>query len=685
MGIRGENRHWDDYFAPPRFVRIDDNTEDEKNYSIISFDEFFEESKDNVVIIDGKALIGKTTVLSNLFNRYINNGYIPIYINIKNIKNPTFAEINKNIDKFINKIYRNSVFFVNQNLDKNIILIDDGHVLKSKFAETINKIQKKYKNLIITNNPAVFDDSQLRKLEFEYSIYDMMPFGYEQKQQLVEKWARKYDDVEYKINQKTKEVMDLIKKVDKENNFINRPILLIIFLDAYEDNKSDYLMNGSKGIYYQYLIDRHIINLSEKTKIDTNFIRMYLSEYAFTKFESGDDFDEGNVDNKILENATITKADYYNQVNKIKGEFNIDEIYESGKTKNIIFSNDLIYSYFVAQHIKDNRDVLEIYAEKLIADIGKPVVSNIILFYLFFTNDLDFIRKIIKKGNSLLKELSEIKLEDEIKIINEIIVGYKNVEAGNVQEKNQEINKKIDENNYYKKARRKGEDVWQDNPFIMERMSAYSFQEISREILNQSPKKSIYYEIVESMIRLSFRQSYDLVLMLYLYLYDLSKKDEKYFKDNENMIKNIINRILLLIIYNFIELGESLKDNKRKDFTFEVLEKIDKNTALDLLKMILKICFYRLEGDTNYDFVFEIKEEKLEKNNKFAVAIIHTIMEREMNYFDMKDSVKNRIVQKLNYRSIQKYSRDPKEQLGNIKSNRQERVRLIKRTTRKKK
>ena len=669
---------WSNFFVKPTLVKISDNKNLNELYQFIEFDNFICENKEVLSILNGSQFIGKTTILFNLLNKYMEMKLIPVYIDASKIQNDT-GQINKAISKFISRVYAKSVDYVNQHTDKIILLVDNVHTMKAKFKEIISDLVSRYNKVIVTTNSQFFDDDLLNRIEFKYDLFDIMPFGNSQKFQLIENWVKNttFED-EYRINQKISEVMSIVNKIDNDRNFMNTPTLLIVFLEAYEDKKTDNLMNGSKGVYYQYLIDKQIIHLSEKTEVESTFIEKYLTEYAYKQYEMMENFNESDLDTLFLDTYPISRGDYYTNIKKLKKAFNIDEVFQAGANKGIYFTNDLVFSYFVAKYLQKNQKILSNKIKLILDDISNPINSNILLFFLYFTQDIDVIESVVLKADSLFSAHEEVVLGDDINFINELIIGYKDISSvDNVRDKNQELNKKIDKIEYYKKIKKKGEDNSENNPILIERLSALRIADIASEVLNLFPNLNSYKKLVESIVRLSLRKTSDLVMLIFSYLIFLSDQPKEYLEKNRDQIHKYLNRLLATMVMIFIELSENLKNKKTKDFTKSVLESFERTTAIEMVKMILDVYFQRGEQDVNYNLVIKQKEKMIKSNNKFAAGMIHLIIDREVNYIGMQTRAKNELLKRLNLSKIQRYSSNPRKQLDNIQKNRKERLKIL--------
>lgn len=674
-----------DCFVHPTFVRQvykDDNSYENE---FIEYLDFNIESEDELTILVGTQFIGKTTILKSFILRYLELGYIPIYVHA-NYKKNTENKIERQIESFINEYYFGCNDFIDQNPEKVLILFDNLHLLKGETESILDFLLSKYRRVLATADTKSYIPDFLANVEYNISYFDIMHFGNNQKYQLVENWVKNKEFNDEMIeSQRINEIMSIIQRVDRERNFMTTPKLVIIFLEAYDDKKTDKLLKGSKGIYYQYLIDKLLIDIAEETKVETSFIESYLMEYAHSLFESDDDFSVKDFNKMFLENYPISEKDYYNNVKCLEEKFKKSDAFYYDDENPILFTNEIVYSYFVAAYYQKLGVLKKEEIYKLIVDIDDNSNANIVLFYFFLTKDPNVVSQITELASSLFKELEEVRLEDDVDFINDIITGVKDVEdAKNIKGKYQELSRKVDQHDYNNKYKKPSQDISDsdENEFIINRhrslVKALKINDLISEILNQFPGKKQFNSLIQANVNLSLRKSTDLIMYTYAYLTFLSSLDEDYFTQNEEIFKKRLNRLLNTLVFIFIELAENLKIKRYQESIFQVFDNLPSTIAMDVLKSIEKVYFLRGEPKTNYDFLVKLKNRLVKEKNSLAVGMLHTVVHREVNYIGMEPSPKYKLLEQLNAKKLQRSSKDPVKKMNFANESKKERLDMLK-------
>jgi hypothetical protein len=668
----GEKR---DCFVEPTFVRRRFKRDNDYKSEFIEYRDFDIETGDSLMILIGSQFIGKTTTLKSFINMFLIKGYIPIYINSDHKKN-TIVKVRNRISAFIEKIYVGNENYIEQNSDKAVILFDNIHLLKGNTENIIRDLQEQYVKIICSADSSGYEPEIFSGFSDNAAYYDIMHFGNNQKYQLVESWVKKKDFNDDVIeNQKIDEIMKIINKIDSDRNFMTTPTLVIIFLQAYDDKKTDKLMNGSKGVYYQYLIDKMVISLAEKTGIETSFIEEYLMRYAHNIFLNQGEYKSSEFNEMFLDKYPISERNYYKNIELLEKAMGDNEVFHYEYDKSVCFSNEIIYSYFVALYYqkKGYNSRGEIY--DLIDKIDDNCNANILLFYYYLTKDVEMINRIIDLSNSLFNEITEVRLEEDIKFINDIIYGVKNIEdARNIKGKYIELSKKVDQADYKRKNVEKKHEITIRQK---ELLVALKIDDIVGEILNLFPEKQEFNKLLVSTINMSLRKSTDLVMYTYLYLSFLSKQTREFFDENEKKVENRLNRLLNTLIIIFVELAENLKIKRFSDSVLSLLDSMPQSIAIETLKAIEKIYLLRGEKNVDYNFIISLKDKMLKEKNKYVVGMIHAVVNREVNYVGMESRAKYILLNKLNAKKLQRHTKDPVKQLNYSRENKKERLKIL--------
>ncbi len=663
---------FDDVFVEPYFSY---SSEDQskgveiefKGYSEI---DFWDSSQ--TIFIKGGSQVGKTFAMKKLFIDYYKKGMIPIYI-----ESSPKTNISTIIDKAIDNFYEDRDV-VYQSKSKVVLLIDNLDNYKNGADKVIKElINMSFFKIIATLSDDLYDYKFESITDNNINLIRILPFGHKQKFDLIEKWVSKDSTLDQ--DQQTKRVLEIKRAIDdatKIGNMVNTPTLVIIFLEAYEEKQHDKLVKGSKGVYYDYLINKYLIQLSEASTVEVSVIENYLCEIAYFIFKNNK-FKKKDFDSYYLDKYPESPRMYYAYSEKINKALENQKLADTEINGNI-FNYSFMFSYFCARYfiININDKMDEILS--LLVDIHDDEIANIILFIVHWTKDNRLVDKIVEMANSLFKDSDLIQNNKDLDIINQFIIGIDNIQkSSDVRKENRELFEKIDriERESSIKDETKKKDV--KNEHSRQLITSLKLRDVIMEILSQKLEKQPTLDLIKSNLHMGLRKSRDYLMYFYFSLLWLSKQENR----NEIAPKFIKDRIMTMV-YIFAELNDQLAPSNLFDFVIDEFESENNNVYIKKIVAMLKL-FRSREKDyelstTDMNSIVDLRDWFLSEKNFLSAGYINALVSREMNYYGMLYKTKNQLFQKMNSQSLSANPSDPKAKMKINQDNKKKRLDMLK-------
>lgn len=653
-------KEFDEVFSSPYFsktIKKDGIIEEE----YLDFSDLKYNKKDSISIFCGNCRIGKTFLLKKLFKEYYALGYIPVYIQIKNSNN----KILNQLTNFINEYYgENNYDLIMQNKNKIVLLIDDIHMWKGNIINCLNEIiDHQYYNIYCTFNTEINDYETYIDSSLNINKFKIMGVNNTQTYDMIERWCVKDNDL---IQDDLDKLIYNLKTVfDKNlsNVSFKTPELLWIFLDAYENNSSNNLIRGSKGVYYDYLFNKYILDIDKISTInDEQFIRSYLSHYAYCLI-CNNEVSNKNIYKIYLEENEIPEDIFYVNVKKLEQACEKIKLFVETSTDNYKFYNTYGLSYFCSKyftsHLEEKENEIISWLDRL-DDIN---IANTVLFLVHETKSKKIIEKIIEINKKLFSNLPLLKCDEDISLVNNIIADVYNVEKkGTVKENNLRVFKEIDkkEINKYKKQEK--------NVLENELLSSKRINDITKEILMQNVTKTQTRELISSSFELLLRRATIPVIFFYNYLKYINTLENNQIENMYDIIEKRIREYIVIIASLIMDIAENCVPLK---YQYVMREIINSNNAINinlLLDNILEIISLRGTSNLlNYNKIIKYRDKLIDENQKFCLVVLYGVINKEINYVGMEANTRRILLEKLNANKTNFNCLDPVKRLNQSK------------------
>lgn len=434
---RISNLTFEDLYVYPSFRK---HVLEKKKYEKLESEILLSEisKKSGVWFIEGENESGKTSFLKAVNKYMLNNEIVPLYLEGELIKNKNSLD---KIDKVLELIYvsqfvgNNFERFIQLDKHKKILLIDNWEKVnlnKVGKKELLSVLSKKFDKIIIMAEATPSNMSDIigigEETKLLISFCEIEKFGYQKREELIEKWIRignEYQLEEYEVAVEVDKYANQISEVIGKSYVPQMPIYILIILQsmAFDRDLTEF-NNQSNGYYYELLLKQMLVDIGiNNNEIAT--IHNYLSHLAYRIFIHP----RKSLSLSEWREFHSTYIRLYD-LDPVHTEFNVykEKLFKSRMLR--IFFNDRVsfnYNYglyfFTAQYLSDN--IAEKTIKKIILDlideINIELNSNVLIFLSHISKDDFILNSLIEVANKTLNEIPELRLEEDIDSLNSLM------------------------------------------------------------------------------------------------------------------------------------------------------------------------------------------------------------------------------------------------------------------------
>lgn len=587
-------------------------------------------------VIYGDKSSGKTVLLRKIFAKCFVDGLIPIYINGVDLTNHLKGEGGLNyIFQVFNDIYEDKEDIIKQNFEKCYILIDNIDLISnnSKLVELVNTIASRGGKIISTTSRSGVEKKLLsfKDCIVKMEYWEIKQFNQSQLYEIVDKWYQKdtklNDEERSNIIFKSKEN---ISKVAGNKLVTLNPLFTILLLEANDDNYVINLIESTKFVYYEYLINKVIIEVSNKSKIDTQTIKQYLQFIAFFLLKN-EDYSYIDLCSQFASLYPIDLNEFKETLKELFTFFNNKNILIGDYKTDISFCHDFVFYYFAASFLGKFSSQYKDDILNIIDNVHIEKNANTLSFLIQFNNQDYIIDRIVDNTNDLFSNTNEIMCNNDILLINRLVNKLHKIEKyGDLKSNNVILNKEIDIE-VEKRKKMSDEEKKElkkllDTELGINISKGVKYLQINGELLKQKLVKSTSISITKSNVQLLFRLLGDFVSTFKRELF--SSFDSK----GELKDKDIIFDGLKIFISLFLA-GANYLGGQNNFFSVENQIKDTSVNSKKLLWILYSISSCRDE-DKRFDLEYIRKtiDEFDSSNNNICRAIIFFMIEFQINY-----------------------------------------------------
>lgn len=396
-------------------------------------------SREKLLIL-GSEQSGKTSLCKMLFKAYLDKGYLPLFCYGRDIKT---TDISKILRKLVSTQYSDFDLKTYLSSDKpKVLIVDDFDKLaineryQSQCLTNLSGLIRK--TVLIADSEIKHDEQKL--LEFsDYNQFEILPFGYLRRGDLIEKWNSVGQRETINITELHNQTDNIAHHVDAiiRNNILPRkPIYILTIIQFLDTAKpSDYSLT-SYGHCYQSLIQAMLKKTNIKVS-DFDLYSNYLSELSYFLFQE-------NIDELSESLSTKFKSEYSSKYLIESHDEVIERLISSGILRMsmshdaIHFGHRYIFYFYVSKFLSDHIDSKECKkdVERLCNKMHTEKNANILIFLVHHTKDQGVIDEILLQASVVFDETKEASLGvedtkyllDYIASISKLVLEQRNID-----------------------------------------------------------------------------------------------------------------------------------------------------------------------------------------------------------------------------------------------------------------
>lgn len=383
------------------------------------------------VIIRGRELYGKTSLIKQLFRNYHERGFVPILLSGKELNKSTPQETKKIVEKAVSFVYGNGAItnFWQAGVDRRLLLLDDlddTTLSGEHFSNALNYLDQVFGQMVITCSELFEFREYLLPSSFvvlkKLHHYTLLEFGHRRRLELIKRWTNLGNNTY--TPDKTIALIDQIEKlvtsVIGEGVVPSTPFFMLTLLQSIEVGSPTNLQQSALGDYYRYLII-HSLEVQRVSREEHAEILNYCAYLAW--------FISNRDDQQIL---TSDFAQFHKEFVEYHGlSLKLEERERLlCETKLIVkvdggysFTYQYLYYFFLGKYLAEHLD--EENAQELIRKcclkLHKQDCGNIVLFLAHHSRDKRVYESILSVLKSHFNQHTPVNLDDDVGIINQLV------------------------------------------------------------------------------------------------------------------------------------------------------------------------------------------------------------------------------------------------------------------------
>lgn len=434
---RVDNVHLKDLYVSPNFRKISTEKEKKNVDVVVSADKVLRKKLGQPlkVCIYGPDTSGKTTILKRWYEKYYEDGFLPIFIPGNLIKEISIDKIRALVQQEFEKQYKGigDKKLENYEEDRVIILIDDFHKVrfsKSKYkVNLINNFTSAFLNVIVTGNDLLqmeaYTLAGISKNIFEdYDRFVIIEFGPVLRYELVRKWNELGGEqlAPNELIRLNKEMEEYVESIVGKNFVPSYPVYILTILQSREMNSLNKPEYSLHGFYYELLINEALLK-SVSNKADISLYYNYITEYAYFLFDS-------KVRLEGLNNESFEKF-HLNYCVEYKVSISSRTVLDVLRASRLLLLNEgtitisykYVYYFFVAKYLANNienegiKDIISALCKR----IHRDEFGSIVMFLTHLSKNQFVIDELLNNSRDLFKTNTPTKMEDDVFFINDLI------------------------------------------------------------------------------------------------------------------------------------------------------------------------------------------------------------------------------------------------------------------------
>lgn len=392
------------------------------------------------IVITGQDTSGRTTFAKSLFKHFKKNKLLPLLIQGTSLNNTFEDEFLKTIKRAISEQYGTHLVddYFQQDINKKILIIDDFQKsirLNQAAKKIVLDLASKHFSKIIVFADDLFrfeeitQSAENENFLLTFSQAEIKPFGQRLRRKLISKWfqiGRDYSVEQEQIDRRIEETANIVTTLLGRKMIPSYPIFILSMLQVLEAGKDLNTAPTNFGYFYEVFIINSL-NDFRTSSLPLDVLTTFITSLAQRMFE---------LRRKYITEIELDQVfDEYHERHafKIKHEQMIGilvsaKILHIDANQNYRFKYRMGFYYFVAKHHANNinspskEEDIRRNLIKMANNLYVEDYANIIIFFVYLTQDERTITQILHNAKRLYEEVKPCNLDSDIQFINQFKV-----------------------------------------------------------------------------------------------------------------------------------------------------------------------------------------------------------------------------------------------------------------------
>ncbi|MEQ8415756.1 MAG: metallophosphoesterase [Imperialibacter sp.] len=447
-----EHVELDDLFVYPSLREINP---DKKNGRVINSLDIVHLGLPLKRIIIGEDGSGRTILLKRLFQKFFDNGFLPILIPVGKLKHITLEKLKNTIESnFIDQYQESLEELWEFDMSRAIILIDDFHLFPSvsKYKKTfLHNLKLICPNILLSGNKLTqfeeFTSSEVENMYDGFDQYQILEYGPKLRLDLVNNWntlEERYLEGN-NLLRRNDYCMGIVNDIIGKNLIPAYPIYILTILqsiDTFSGQNPEFSLHG----YYYQLIINQAIGKAVSNRKEIGAYHNCISNYCYFLFKE-----------EIRLNP-LTEGDFRTFYSDFAKRYEIttisyDRMLDTLQKAKLIRVNDgqvivaykYVYYYFVAKYLSDHisEEIIVMQIKKMCQRVYREEYANIVIFLIHLEKSQMILSELLSNSRNLFKEYGVMRLDGDVGFINKLVDSIpeqKLIHLNVVEARQQEIN-----------------------------------------------------------------------------------------------------------------------------------------------------------------------------------------------------------------------------------------------------
>lgn len=377
------------------------------------------------VVIAGEEKSGRTSLLYQLFGRYRDAALVPVILSGKDLKHTQPDQIERVIRAAFEAQYETDYLQYQQlEVAQKIVLVDDFQATSIKNEQHRRTLLANLK--VVTSGLLIacdktFSTSGLAPDGAKLRRFDLQPFGYKARQELIQRW--------HGFSEPNLSEAEFVVRCDDSERVVNHvmtrkvipalPLYLVTLLQSLTVRRGPELIDSSLGHYYHYLISEAFRGANAPLE-KFNELFDYCAHLAWSFHNAGgEDLSEADM-------RKFTRA-YAQEWTTTEFESRLEFLLKAKilerRGSSLSFRYPYVYYYLKGQYLAEQIDdqVVRAYIETACAQLYVRDNANTVLFLAHHAHEEFFVRSIQGALDALFAEFSPVSFDGDVRDVTELV------------------------------------------------------------------------------------------------------------------------------------------------------------------------------------------------------------------------------------------------------------------------